>query len=102
MEYSIDILADARSDLNEMSVFDRRVVLDGIAANLKHEPTLETRNRKRLGPGLEVGFEFVPPLWELRIREFRVFYDVNEELHCVYIRRVRLKPPGTSTQEIVK
>lgn len=44
--------------------------------------------------------EHVPPLWQLRVGEFRVFYDVDEVEHVVYVRRVIRKGTKT-TGEIV-
>jgi hypothetical protein len=41
-----------------------------------------------------------PPLWQLRVRQFRVFYDVNEQQRVVSIRSVREKPLHTTTEEI--
>ena len=41
-------------------------------SQLIHEPTRETRNRKQLRPN-----ELAE--WELRVDEFRVFYDVTDE-----------------------
>jgi mRNA-degrading endonuclease RelE of RelBE toxin-antitoxin system len=47
------------------------MIVAGVEAHLQHEPRVETRNRKRLRPNP------VAP-WELRIREVRVFYEVDE------------------------
>ncbi len=41
----------------------------------------------------------VPPIWELRVGEFRIFYDVAEEERKVYVRAVRRKPPHKTTEE---
>ena len=67
---------------------------------LTREPGVETRNRKQL-VSLVPPFEAVPPVWELRIREYRVFYDVSEEERTVYVRAVRRKPSHRSTGEIL-
>ena len=50
--------------------------LDSLARQLAHEPTVETRNRKRLRPN---------PLapWELRIGHLRVYFDVEEDPRLV-------------------
>ena len=52
--------------------FDQKIILDGIESQLSHEPLAETRNRKRLT-------EDSLSDWELRIQDFRVFYDVATE-----------------------
>lgn len=67
---------------------------------LTHEPAVETRNRKQL-VNLVPPFEAIPPVWELRIREYRVFYDVSEQQRTVYVRAVRRKPAHRSTREIL-
>jgi mRNA-degrading endonuclease RelE of RelBE toxin-antitoxin system len=46
-------------------------------------------------------WEHVEPVWELRIGEYRVFYDVNEEDLTVAIRAIRHKPPHKTTEEIL-
>ncbi len=46
------------------------MLMDAIEAQLAHEPMRETKNRKQLRPN---------PLapWELRVANWRVFYDVQ-------------------------
>jgi len=46
-------------------------VLDAVDRQLVHEPTLETRHRKKMRPNP------VAP-WELRIGDLRVYYEVEE------------------------
>lgn len=43
----------------------------------------------------------VPPIWELRVGEFRVFYDVDEPSNMVYVRAVKRKLAGQRTEEIL-
>jgi mRNA-degrading endonuclease RelE of RelBE toxin-antitoxin system len=50
----------------------------------------------------EVGFEYEPPLWELRVGEFRVFYDGKADSRTVYVRAVKQKPSGKTTREITR
>ena len=54
----------------------------------------------RLGV-LLVPWEAVPPIWELRVGEYRVFYDVSQEETAVYIRAIRRKPRGKRTEDIL-
>ena len=42
-----------------------------------------------------------PPIWELRVGDYRVFYDVSEADITVYVRAIRVKPPGKTTEEIL-
>ena len=41
------------------------------------------------------------PVWELRIGEYRVFYDVDEQLSLVMVRAIRHKPPHKTMEEIL-
>ncbi len=61
---------------------------------------METRNKKKL-VGLVPPWEHVEPVWELRVGEFRVFYDVDEVEARVVVRAVRRKPPHKATEEIL-
>ncbi len=75
-------------------------ILKAIEAQLRDLPTSETRNRKQLR-GLVPPFEAVPPIWELRVGDYRVFYDVDEIEYRVYVRAIRRKPPHKRTEEIL-
>jgi hypothetical protein len=46
-------------------------------------------------------FEFEPPLWELGVGAFGVFYDVDEAGQIVFIRAVREKPPHAETEDVL-
>jgi mRNA-degrading endonuclease RelE of RelBE toxin-antitoxin system len=46
-------------------------------------------------------FEHVPPIWELRIGDYRAFYDVDEAARTVSVRAIRRKGPGQTTGEII-
>ncbi|MBI5290988.1 MAG: type II toxin-antitoxin system RelE/ParE family toxin [Chloroflexi bacterium] len=76
--YEIEYTAQALDDLASLRKFEQKQVMDEIDAQLKHEPNVETRNRKRLRPN-DVA------QWELRIGMFRVFYDVREEVKIVKV-----------------
>jgi mRNA-degrading endonuclease RelE of RelBE toxin-antitoxin system len=67
--HRIELTPEAVEDLVSLKVFDRRRIVDGVEAQLTHEPTRETRNRKRLRPNQLAE-------WELRVQKFRIFYDV--------------------------
>ena len=98
--YKIAIVPDALRELKDAPVFYRRLIMAAVDKQLPHEPAKATRNRKRLEP-LVTGFEYDPPLWELRIQDWRIFYDINEEEHVVVIRAIRKKTAGATTGEIV-
>ncbi len=61
---------------------------------------MATRNRKCLGND-PADFDYAPPLWELRLGEFRVFYEVDDSDNAVYIHAVRRKPPHATTAEVL-
>ena len=68
--------------------FKRNVILDAIKEQLPHQPVQETRNRKLLRTN---------PLadWELRVQNYRVFYDVDLENHVVRVIAVGHKDHNT-------
>lgn len=100
MAFVIEIMPSALAELKAVKAFLRRVIAKAIDEQLPDEPTVETKNRKPL-PGVEPSFEFEPPLWELRIRGYRVLYDVSDETRTVYIRAIRKKPPHARTEDIL-
>jgi hypothetical protein len=59
-----------------------------------------SRNRKML-VRLVPPWEHEPPVWELRIGEYRAFYDVDEAEQRVIVRAVRRKPPQATTEAIL-
>lgn len=72
MAYEIEFSADAERHLEEMTARERRNVLDAIETQLTWEPGTASRNRRFLRAN---------PLaaWELRIGEWRVFYNIEAE-----------------------
>jgi mRNA-degrading endonuclease RelE of RelBE toxin-antitoxin system len=87
-------------DLAQLRAFERSRLLDRIEQQLAHEPTTPTRNKKQL-PGLTPPWDHEPPVWELRVGEYRVFYDVDEGEQHVKVRAVRTKPPHATTEDIL-
>jgi mRNA-degrading endonuclease RelE of RelBE toxin-antitoxin system len=98
--YTIEFVAAVVGDLAALRPYDRRRVLDRIDTELGNAPTAETRNRKLL-PGLQPPWDQELPIWELRVGECRVFYDVQEQARLVTVRAIRLKPPHKTTEEIL-
>lgn len=79
--YQIEYTAQATEDLNWFSKREQKIILDGIDANLRYEPTVKTRNRKPTRPNAVAA-------WELRIGDFRVLYDVDEQVRIVEVERI--------------
>ena len=67
--FTIQFTLEAVADLRELRKRDAQRIVDEIETQLTFEPTVTTRNRKRLRPNQLAE-------WELRIGEFRVFYGV--------------------------
>jgi mRNA-degrading endonuclease RelE of RelBE toxin-antitoxin system len=98
--FTIQYAESVADDLAAARVFERRQILDRIDQELSHQPKLESRNKKPLH-GLKPPWVHVEPVWELRVGEFRVFYDVDEGTNQVIVRAVRRKPPHKTTEEIL-
>jgi mRNA-degrading endonuclease RelE of RelBE toxin-antitoxin system len=81
-------------------MYYRNQILDEIEKQLAHEPDTRTRNRKLL-KNLIPPWQTVAPIWELRVGEYRVFYDVTPTESVVYVRAVRRKQRGTKTEDIL-
>ena len=64
-------MPDTKQQLNSLTARDRATVLDAIERRLQHDPTVATRNRKRMRRGWTSA-------WELRVGSLRVYYDVHE------------------------
>ena len=98
--YRIFFSEGVENDIMGISAFYRRTILDSIKQQRTHEPAKPTKRRKAL-KRLVPPWNTVPPIWELRVGNYRIFYDVSEEEKTVYIRAIRKKPPGKTTEEIV-
>ena len=82
--YEIEFTPEAVEDLKALRKFEQEEVVEGIESQLRHDPTVETRNRKKLRPNNVAA-------WELRIGRFRVFYNVDQAVRIVSIEAVGFK-----------
>ncbi len=82
--YEINLLPTAQEDLKSLRKFEQKEVVAGLKAQLRYEPTFETRNRKRLEPN-----ELAE--WELRIGRFRVFYNVASDALMIHVEAIGVK-----------
>jgi mRNA-degrading endonuclease RelE of RelBE toxin-antitoxin system len=98
--YTIQYVESIAGDLAGLRSFERKRILDEIEEQLTHEPVQETK-RKKILRGLKPPWEHAEPVWELRVDEFRVFYDVDETARQVTVRAVRHKPAHKTTEEIL-
>ncbi|HEY9610906.1 type II toxin-antitoxin system RelE/ParE family toxin [Allocoleopsis sp.] len=80
-------IAFSRNSLSHLRVFtarEQKIIASAVTEQLSNEPTIPTKNRKEMRPNLIA-------VWELRIGDFRVYYDVDEEESIVDIRAVGIK-----------
>ncbi len=78
MAYYIQLKPSAEDDLNYYSRYARNIIVKAIFAYLQTEATIPSRKKKRLRPNP------IAP-WELKIGEYRVFYEVEEENQIINI-----------------
>jgi mRNA-degrading endonuclease RelE of RelBE toxin-antitoxin system len=92
MAFAIEFSEDAERHVKRLSSHDRTIVLDAIELHLTHEPMVATRHRKLLRPN---------PLadWELRVGDFRVFYNVEVDRGIVLVLAVGTKVHNTLSIE---
>lgn len=83
-DYKIEFTERAAKQLEQFSKPARGLILDGVRAHLLDQPNVETKNRKLLR-------ENVLSDWELRVRKYRVFYDIDENEKIVRIVAVGYK-----------
>jgi mRNA-degrading endonuclease RelE of RelBE toxin-antitoxin system len=69
--YSIEYSPETIGHLRALTARQRTVVFDTVEEQLRHQPAVETRNRKPMRPNP------IAP-WELRIGDLRVYYDVKD------------------------
>lgn len=98
--FEIEISDLAAEELKRFRVFEQRRIVEEVEEQLSDQPTEVTKNRKRLDSAVP-DFEHVEPIWELRVGEFRVFYDVDEASQIVFVRAVRRKRPNQTTEDVI-
>ena len=98
--FEIRFAESVEKDLKNIRIYYRNQILDAIEEQLAREPETRTRNRKLLD-NLIPPWQTVAPIWELRVGECRVFYDVSAPESVASVRAVRRKPRGTKTEYIL-
>ena len=84
MNYQIEITYDATIDMTFFEVYERKIIIAGIKEQLTYEPLKETKNRKKLRDNPVA-------TWELRINNYRVFYEVNNNVVTVTVVSIGMK-----------
>ncbi len=84
MAHAIEFSEDAERHLSQFTARQRRHLLDEIEEQLGQQPEKPTRRRKLLRP---------TPLatWELRVGNFRVFYNVESAKRMVVVIAIGVK-----------
>lgn len=100
MKFCIEYADGVAEDLRGITAYYRNRILDTIDEQLTYLPLEETQKKKILA-GLEPPWEYLPPVRELRVGDYRVFYDVGEAEGIVYVRAIRHKPHGRTTEEVL-
>lgn len=78
MAFEIEFSPDARDHLRALKKRDQQIVIDAIAEQLTHQPDQPTAHRKPLDENP------IAP-WELRVGDFRVFYDIEDAERVVVV-----------------
>ena len=89
----IQLTEDSTSEMNALRAFDRTKVVQAMFTHLTHEPTKVSRSRIK---------KMDQPFWSqyrLRIEDFRVYYDVDEDTRRVTILRILKKGTEETAKE---
>jgi mRNA-degrading endonuclease RelE of RelBE toxin-antitoxin system len=84
MAFKIEFTPVARDHLRALRKRDQQIIVDTIATQLTHQQDQSTARRKPLLDNP------VAP-WELRIGDFRVFYDIDNDDKAVVVVAVGQK-----------
>src|SRR5687767_7269140 len=98
--FEIRYAEGAADDLCELRAYDQRIIVGRIKEQLIHDPVTETR-AKKIVVGLRPPWQHQEPVWQLRIAQYRVLYDVDLDQRHVNVRAIRCKPPHQTTEEVI-
>jgi addiction module RelE/StbE family toxin len=73
MKHEIILAPEAVQDLKLLNAYQRAEIRELIEVHLRHEPTKTSKSRTKRLRGLR------HPQYRLRIDDFRIFYDVEED-----------------------
>ncbi len=82
--FRIELTPEAVEDLRLLRKFDQQQIIGAIERQLSGQAAQETRKRKRLRPNQLAE-------WELRVGDFRIFYDIDQDNAVVKIEAVGYK-----------
>lgn len=84
MQFFLDFTESAWGDLGFFRKYEQNIITEGIHVQLSYEPDRETRHRKPLEENALAD-------WELRIGDYRVFYDIDLAKTTVKIKAIGYK-----------
>ena len=85
--FEIKFTPDAIEDMRWFKKPERKRIIATLESQLRHEPAVETRNRKRLRPNQLAE-------WELRVGRHRVFFDIDPANGLIKVEAVGYKRGG--------
>jgi mRNA-degrading endonuclease RelE of RelBE toxin-antitoxin system len=97
--FAIRFVEEAVAEIAGLRAAERKRLFEAIEMKLAYEPAEANRGKKILS-GLVAPWEQVRPVWQLRVGDLRVFYDVDEAGRVVIVRAVRRKE-RKRTEEIL-
>ncbi|MGA2497131.1 MAG: type II toxin-antitoxin system RelE/ParE family toxin [Tepidisphaeraceae bacterium] len=80
--YAIQYAREAANDVRGLRPYDRARILSMVEEHLRHDPMRISKSRIK---------QMLQPFWSqfrLRVDDFRVYYDVDEEQMIVSVLRV--------------
>ena len=84
MQFVLEFTESALGDLGFFRKYEQNIITEEIHVQLSYEPARETRNRKALEPNALAD-------WELRIGDYRVFYDIDTAVPTVKVKAIGYK-----------
>jgi len=88
--FQVEYQPEAVAELHRLRAFDRVQILDAIERHLTAAPAAMGGSKKRLALGSG------NVIHQLRVGEYRIFYDVDEAERQVVVRHVRRKGQKTT------
>jgi mRNA-degrading endonuclease RelE of RelBE toxin-antitoxin system len=84
--FSVELSPSSKLDFDGLRKYEQQRVIEAIEGKLQMDPNVTTRAKKCLGSEETANFVFTPPLWQLRVGDYRVFYDVDDNEKGIYPR----------------
>lgn len=101
LRYVVRVTSELADELEAKRAKDRVRIRKAVGL-LVRQAEVETRHRKKLDLARlakPLPFDHEPPVWQLSVGDWRVFYDVAGAQ--VIVRALRFKDPHRTTEEIL-